>query len=146
MKMKNCHLTNKGNYKLYEGVYIMKKTILFIGVFVMLGLTACGANKEKTLEDIIVGNWKIEEYEDDEFVFSEDGKLSANGMDLGFYSVSENTLEINYTTDGSKVTELAKVYGEDEFAIIYVKEKSADGDEINQRSYDENHLRFIRKF
>lgn len=124
----------------------MKKTILFIGVFVMLGLTACGANKEKTLEDIIVGNWKIEEYEDDEFVFSEDGKLSANGMDLGFYSVSENTLEINYTTDGSKVTELAKVYGEDEFAIIYVKEKSADGDEINQRSYDENHLRFIRKF
>lgn len=124
----------------------MKKTILFIGVFVMLGLTACGANKEKTLEDIIVGNWKIEEYEDDEFVFSEDGKLSANGMDLGFYSVSENTLEINYTTDGLKVTELAKVYGEDEFAIIYVKEKSADGDEINQRSYDENHLRFIRKF
>ena len=111
----------------------------------ILGLTACGANKEKTLEDIIVGNWKIEEYEDDEFVFSEDGKLSANGMDLGFYSVSENTLEINYTTDGSKVTELAKVYGEDEFAIIYVKEKSAEGDEINQRSYDENHLRFIRK-
>lgn len=123
----------------------MKKTILFIGLFVILGLTACGANKEKTLEDIIVGNWKIEEYEDDEFVFSEDGKLSANGMDLGFYSVSENTLEINYTTDGSKVTELAKVYGEDEFAIIYVKEKSAEGDEINQRSYDENHLRFIRK-
>jgi len=143
--MKNCHLTNRGNYKLYEGVYIMKKTILFIGLFVILGLTACGANKEKTLEDIIVGNWKIEEYEDDEFVFSEDGKLSANGMDLGFYSVSENTLEINYTTDGSKVTELAKVYGEDEFAIIYVKEKSAEGDEINQRSYDENHLRFIRK-
>ena len=66
-------------------------------------------------------------------------------MDLGFYSVSENTLENNYTTDGSKVTELAKVYGEDEFAIIYVKEKSAEGDEINQRSYDENHLRFIRK-
>ena len=126
-------------------MYIMKKTILFIGLFVILGLTACGANKEKTLEDIIVGNWKIEEYEDDEFVFSEDGKLSANGMDLGFYSVSENTLEINYTTDGSKVTELAKVYGEDEFAIIYVKEKSAEGDEINQRSYDENHLRFIRK-
>lgn len=123
----------------------MKKTILFIGLFVILGLTACGANKEKTLEDIIVGNWKIEEYEDDEFVFSENGKLSANGMDLGFYSVSENTLEINYTTDGSKVTELAKVYGEDEFAIIYVKEKSAEGDEINQRSYDENHLRFIRK-
>ena len=123
----------------------MKKTILFIGLFVILGLTACGANKEKTLEDIIVGNWKIEEYEDDEFVFSEDGKLSANGMDLGFYSVSENTLEINYTTDGSKVTELAKVYGEDEFAIIYVKEKSAEGDENNQRSYDENHLRFIRK-
>lgn len=123
----------------------MKKTILFIGLFVILGLTACGANKEKTLEDIIVGNWKIEEYEDDEFVFSEDGKLSANGMDLGFYSVSENTLEINYTTDGSKVTELAKGYGEDEFAIIYVKEKSAEGDEINQRSYDENHLRFIRK-
>ena len=123
----------------------MKKTILFIGLFVILGLTACGANKEKTLEDIIVGNWKIEEYEDDEFVFSEDGKLSANGMDLGFYSVSENTLEINYTTDGSKVTELAKVYGEDEFAIIYVKEKSAEGEEINQRSYDENHLRFIRK-
>ena len=123
----------------------MKKTILCIGLFVILGLTACGANKEKTLEDIIVGNWKIEEYEDDEFVFSEDGKLSANGMDLGFYSVSENTLEINYTTDGSKVTELAKVYGEDEFAIIYVKEKSAEGDEINQRSYDENHLRFIRK-
>lgn len=123
----------------------MKKTILFIGLFVILGLTVCGANKEKTLEDIIVGNWKIEEYEDDEFVFSEDGKLSANGMDLGFYSVSENTLEINYTTDGSKVTELAKVYGEDEFAIIYVKEKSAEGDEINQRSYDENHLRFIRK-
>ena len=123
----------------------MKKTILFIGLFVILGLTACGANKEKTLEDIIVGNWKIEEYEDDEFVFSEDGKLSANGIDLGFYSVSENTLEINYTTDGSKVTELAKVYGEDEFAIIYVKEKSAEGDEINQRSYDENHLRFIRK-
>ena len=123
----------------------MKKTILFIGLFAILGLTACGANKEKTLEDIIVGNWKIEEYEDDEFVFSEDGKLSANGMDLGFYSVSENTLEINYTTDGSKVTELAKVYGEDEFAIIYVKEKSAEGDEINQRSYDENHLRFIRK-
>lgn len=123
----------------------MKKTILFIGLFVILGLTACGANKEKTLEDIIVGNWKIEEYEDDEFVFREDGKLSANGMDLGFYSVSENTLEINYTTDGSKVTELAKVYGEDEFAIIYVKEKSAEGDEINQRSYDENHLRFIRK-
>lgn len=145
MEMKNCHLTNRGNYKLYEGVYIMKKTILFIGLFVILGLTACGANKEKTLEDIIVGNWKIEEYEDDEFVFSEDGKLSANGMDLGFYSVSENTLEINYTTDGSKVTELAKVYGEDEFAIIYVKEKSAEGDEINQRSYDENHLRFIRK-
>ena len=123
----------------------MKKTILFIGLFVILGLTACGANKEKTLDDIIVGNWKIEEYEDDEFVFSENGKLSANGMDLGFYSVSENTLEINYTTDGSKVTELAKVYGEDEFAIIYVKEKSAEGDEINQRSYDENHLRFIRK-
>ena len=123
----------------------MKKTILFIGLFVILGLKACGANKEKTLEDIIVGNWKIEEYEDDEFVFSEDGKLSANGMDLGFYSVSENTLEINYTTDGSKVTELAKGYGEDEFAIIYVKEKSAEGDEINQRSYDENHLRFIRK-
>ena len=123
----------------------MKKTILFIGLFVILGLTACGANKEKTLEDIIVGNWKIEEYEDDEFVFSENGKLSANGMDLGFYSVSENTLEINYTTDGSKVTELAKVYGEDEFAIIYVKEKSAEGDEINQRSYDENNLRFIRK-
>ena len=123
----------------------MKKTILFIGLFMILGLTACGANKEKTLEDIIAGNWKIEEYEDDEFVFSEDGKLSANGMDLGFYSVSENTLEINYTTDGSKVTELAKVYGEDEFAIIYVKEKSAEGDEINQRSYDENHLRFIRK-
>ena len=123
----------------------MKKTILFIGLFVILGLTACGANKEKTREDIIVGNWKIEEYEDDEFVFSENGKLSANGMDLGFYSVSENTLEINYTTDGSKVTELAKVYGEDEFAIIYVKEKSAEGDEINQRSYDENHLRFIRK-
>ena len=123
----------------------MKKTILFIGLFVILGLTACGANKEKTLEDIIVGNWKIEEYEDDEFVFSENGKLSANGMDLGFYSVSENTLEINYTTDGSTVTELAKVYGEDEFAIIYVKEKSAEGDEINQRSYDENHLRFIRK-
>lgn len=123
----------------------MKKTILFIGLFVILGLTACGANKEKTLEDIIVGNWKIEEYEDDEFVFSENGKLSANGMDLGFYSVSENTLEINYTTDGSKVTELAKVYGEDEFAIIYVKEKSAEGDEINQRSYGENHLRFIRK-
>ena len=123
----------------------MKKTILFIGLFVILGLTACGANKEKTLEDIIVGNWKIEEYEDDELVFSENGKLSANGMDLGFYSVSENTLEINYTTDGSKVTELAKVYGEDEFAIIYVKEKSAEGDEINQRSYDENHLRFIRK-
>ena len=123
----------------------MKKTILFIGLFVILGLTACGANKEKTLEDIIVGNWKIEEYEDDEFVFSENGKLSANGMDLGFYSVSENTLEINYTTDGSKVTELTKVYGEDEFAIIYVKEKSAEGDEINQRSYDENHLRFIRK-
>ena len=123
----------------------MKKTILFIGFFVIRGLTACGANKEKTLEDIIVGNWKIEEYEDDEFVFSENGKLSANGMDLGFYSVSENTLEINYTTDGSKVTELAKVYGEDEFAIIYVKEKSAEGDEINQRSYDENHLRFIRK-
>ena len=123
----------------------MKKTILFIGLFVILGLTACGANKEKTLEDIIAGNWKIEEYEDDEFVFSENGKLSANGMDLGFYSVSENTLEINYTTDGSKVTELAKVYGEDEFAIIYVKEKSAEGDEINQRSYDENHLRFIRK-
>ena len=123
----------------------MKKTILFIGLFVILGLTACGANKEKTLEDIIVGNWKIEEYEDDEFVFSENGKLSANGMDLGFYSVSENTLEINYTTDGSKVTELAKVYGEDEFAIIYVKEKSVEGDEINQRSYDENHLRFIRK-
>lgn len=123
----------------------MKKTILFIGLFVILGLTACGANKEKTLEDIIVGNWKIEDYEDDEFVFSENGKLSANGMDLGFYSVSENTLEINYTTDGSKVTELAKVYGEDEFAIIYVKEKSAEGDEINQRSYDENHLRFIRK-
>ena len=145
MEMKNCHLTNRGNYKLYEGVYIMKKTILFIGLFVILGLTACGANKEKTLEDIIVGNWKIEEYEDDEFVFSEDGKLSANGMDLGFYSVSENTLEINYTTDGSKVTELAKVYGEDEFAIIYVKEKSAEGEEINQRSYDENHLRFIRK-
>ena len=123
----------------------MKKTILFIGLFVILGLTACGANKEKTLEDIIVGNWKIEEYEDDEFVFSENGKLSANGMDLGFYSVSENTLEINYTTDGSKVTELAKVYGEDEFAIMYVKEKYAEGDEINQRSYDENHLRFIRK-
>ena len=123
----------------------MKKTILFIGLFMILGLTACGANKEKTLEDIIAGNWKIEEYEDDEFVFSEDGKLSANGMDLGFYSVSENTLEINYTTDGSKVTELAKVYGEDEFAIIYVKEKSAEGDEMNQRSYDENHLRFIRK-
>lgn len=123
----------------------MKKTILFIGLFMILGLTACGANKEKTLEDIIAGNWKIEEYEDDEFVFSEDGKLSANGMDLGFYSVSENTLEINYTTDGSKVTELAKVYGEDEFAIIYVNEKSAEGDEINQRSYDENHLRFIRK-
>ena len=123
----------------------MKKTILFIGLFMILGLTACGANKEKTLEDIIAGNWKIEEYEDDEFVFSEDGKLSANGMDLGFYSVSENTLEINYTTDGLKVTELAKVYGEDEFAIIYVKEKSAEGDEINQRSYDENHLRFIRK-
>lgn len=123
----------------------MKKTILFIGLFVILGLTACGANKEKTLEDIIAGNWKIEEYEDDEFVFSEDGKLSANGMDLGFYSVSENTLEINYTIDGSKVTELAKVYGEDEFAIIYVKEKSAEVDEINQRSYDEKHLRFIRK-
>ena len=123
----------------------MKKTILLSGLFVIRGLTACGANKEKTLEDIIVGNWKIEEYEDDEFVFSENGKLSANGMDLGFYSVSENTLEINYTTDGSKVTELAKVYGEDEFAIIYVKEKSAEGDEINQRSYDENHLRFIRK-
>ena len=123
----------------------MKKTILFIGLFVILGLTACGANKEKTLEDIIVGNWKIEEDADDEIVFSENGKLSANGMDLGFYSVSENTLEINYTTDGSKVTELAKVYGEDEFAIIYVKEKSAEGDEINQRSYDENHLRFIRK-
>ena len=70
MEMKNCHLTNRGNYKLYEGVYIMKKTILFIGLFVILGLTACGANKEKTLEDIIVGNWKIEEYEDDEFVFS----------------------------------------------------------------------------
>lgn len=123
----------------------MKKTILFIGLFMILGLTACGANKEKTLEDIIAGNWKIEEYEDDEFVFSEDGKLSANGMDLGFYSVSENTLEINYTIDGSKVTELAKVYGEDEFAIIYVKEKSAEVDEINQRSYDEKHLRFIRK-
>ena len=123
----------------------MKKTIFFIGLFVILGLTACGANKENTLEAIHVGHWTIEQYEHDEFVFSENGKLSANGMDLGFYSVSENTLEINYTTDGSKVTELAKVYGEDEFAIIYVKEKSAEGDEINQRSYDENHLRFIRK-
>ena len=31
----------------------MKKTILFIGLFVILGLTACGANKEKTLEDTV---------------------------------------------------------------------------------------------
>ena len=36
----------------------MKKTILFIGLFVILGLTACGANKEKALEDILLETGK----------------------------------------------------------------------------------------
>lgn len=67
-------------------------------------------------------------------------------MDLGTYSVSENTLKINYSTDGSKVTEKARIYGEDEFAIIYMKEESAEGEVLNERVYDEMHLRFIRKF
>ena len=112
----------------------------------VLGLTACGEKREKTLEDIIVGTWKIEEYEDDEFSFDKEGRLSSNGMDLGTYSVSENTLKINYSTDGSKVTEKARIYGEDEFAIIYMKEESAEGEVLNERVYDEMHLRFIRKF
>lgn len=123
-----------------------KGFILFIGLLTVLGLTACGEKREKTLEDIIVGTWKIEEYEDDEISFDKEGRLSSNGMDLGTYSVSENTLKINYSTDGSKVTEKARIYGEDEFAIIYVKEESAEGEVLNERVYDEMHLRFIRKF
>ena len=123
-----------------------KGFILFIGLLTVLGLTACGEKREKTLEDIIVGTWKIEEYEDDEFSFDKEGRLSSNGMDLGTYSVSENTLKINYSTDGSKVTEKARIYGEDEFAIIYMKEESAEGEVLNERVYDEMHLRFIRKF
>lgn len=67
-------------------------------------------------------------------------------MDLGTYSVSENTLKINCSTDGSKVTEKARIYGEDEFAIIYMKEESAEGEVLNERVYDEMHLRFSRKF
>lgn len=123
-----------------------KGFILFIGLLTVLGLTACGEKREKTLEDIIVGTWKIEEYEDNEISFDKEGRLSSNGMDLGTYSVSENTLKINYSTDGSKVTEKARIYGEDEFAIIYVKEESAEGEVLNERVYDEMHLRFIRKF
>ena len=123
-----------------------KGFILFIGLLTVLGLTACGEKREKTLEDIIVGTWKIDEYEDDEFSFDKEGRLSSNGMDLGTYSVSENTLKINYSTDGSKVTEKARIYGEDEFAIIYMKEDSAEVEVLNERVYDEMHLRFIRKF
>lgn len=118
--------------------------ILFIGLLIVLGLSACGEKKEKTLEDIIIGTWKIEQYEDDEFIYDEEGRVIANGINLGIYSVSENTLKINYT-DGTSVIEQAKIYGEDEFAMIYVKQESATGEVIDENSYDENYLRYHRK-
>lgn len=120
-----------------------KRKIFILGLLLILGLTACGGKKEKTLEDIIVGTWKLNEYED-EFVFDEEGRVLSNGFSLGIYSVSENTLKINYI-DGTSVTEQAQVYDENEFAMTHVKQESATGEVLDENYYDENYLRYRRK-
>ena len=110
-----------------------KKTkffILFMGVLLALGLSACG---KKTLEDVIVGRWQDPE-DGDISCFNEDGSYEINGEQIGYYSAEKNHLEIYLYDSRIPATKLygdVELNGDDYFSGYFVLENE-DGETVEE--------------
>ena len=105
---------------------------LFIGLLMMLGLTACG---KKTLENVIVGRWQDPE-DGNISCFNEDGSYELDGEQIGYYSVEKDHLEI-YLYD-SRIP-ATKLYGDvelngDDYFSGYMILEDEDGETVAEEN------------